>query len=61
MSNVKYSDDAKVEWMQLRTDGFTCGDISEMYGVSETYIRASTNRIVKDDAKHHSDKISFAQ
>ena len=55
----KYSDDAKVEWMQLRTEGKTCVEISEIYGVSATYIRACTNRIIKDDAKHHKDQITF--
>jgi hypothetical protein len=59
MSTVNYSDDAKVEWMHLRTKGLTCPEIGKLYGVSGTYIRASTNRIVKDDAKHHTDKIVF--
>ena len=60
MSNAKYSDDAKVEWMQLRADGLTCGVIGEMYGVTSTYIRAETNRIILADAKHHPDKIRFS-
>ena len=45
--------------MQLRTEGKTCVEISEIYGVSATYIRACTNRIIKDDAKHHKDQITF--
>lgn len=60
MAKVQYSDDAMVEWMQLRSDGLTCPVIGEMYGVSSTYIRAATNRIVKADAKHHADMIRFS-
>lgn len=59
MTEPIYSDDAKVEWMQLRTEGVTCKEIGNMYDVSATYIRASTNRIVAADAKHHTDRIAF--
>jgi len=60
MDKVTYSDDAQVEWMQLRSERNTCRVIGDMYGVSSTYIRAETNRIVNEDAKHHADKIRFS-
>ena len=59
MTKPTHSDRDKVEWMQLRTEGFTCVEIAERFSASATYIRAATNRIVLADMEHHDDMIVF--
>lgn len=61
MDWTKYDDDDIVDWMRLRAEGHTSTAIAEAFNARSSYVRAATNRVVKDDALHHADRIRFTQ
>ena len=59
MSALVISEDTLLLWIKARVAGINSVEIAKEFGVKPEYVRAATNRVVKDDAKHHSDKIVF--
>lgn len=56
---TRNADDALLEMIALRMEGWTSNEIGETLGFKPEHVRASTNRVVHDDAKLHDDKIVF--
>jgi|LGOV01.1.fsa_nt_gb hypothetical protein len=55
----KFTDGDLLDWLDLRRIGFSCVSISKKWDATDNYIRAATGRVVREDARHHEDKITF--
>ena len=55
----QFTDLDLVDWVQYRSEGMSCREIAEAYGSTPDYVRAATGKVVREDAKHHDDRIVF--
>lgn len=45
-------DEIVLDWIALRQQGYTTGQIGRLYDVTPSQVRTSTNRVRNEDAAH---------
>ena len=49
---TRQTDNKILEWIRLRTEGFSAAQVGEKYGVPEERVRVATNRVLDADIEH---------